>query len=323
MHNYDEHYVEALQFAMRRYETRSYILPRIDDSLRQLKVNPKCVNNIISLLACLIEKKITGTILAEQVSRFQKDWRPHLDRVYLHDYEETRWAYMSEFVFSKIEGGNILGRCLDVGCGRGCVTANMVKNDMVSAIVGIDAEDFRREWRERESLVRKHMKFESVQVSRIEDWLRSAGQFDTILLFYVLHHSEEYWCARTLRALRRSLMPGGRLIVLEDSLASDGIPLNDGRNLTSIWRGWAAKANVYSFTAAFDAQVILDFVAVQLLAGFWDVRMSCNYKINKDWEKLFQEIGYRVMQTTFIGFPLNRDIDVPQTMFVLAPDDAV
>jgi len=300
MNNYrfDEHYVEALRYAMLRQETRSYVLPQIDKSLRRLGVKDECAADVISLLA----KILSGAALYELVTQFQTKWRPHLDRVYLRDYELTRWEFIKQFVFPNIGNGNKLGRTLDVGCERGCVSASLVNQGMSASVVGIDASDFSSEWHEREASVLKAMRFESVRVSRIEDWLHSAGRFDTILLFYVLHHSEEFWSARTLQALQGSLSNNGQLIVVEDSLAFGGSPLEDPNDLTRIWRGWATKNELYCLTAAYDAQVILDFVAVQLLAGFWDVRMPCNYKRLLNGKEYFRRLVTKSCKPRISGF---------------------
>lgn len=314
-YKFDQHYVEALRFAMSNSPSRDYILHQLDSSLRLLKIKSDCITDVLSLLINLTN----GGPFEELLNKFQNKWRPHLDRVYLRDYENTRWGFFEKFVFSSPQN---LGRCLDVGCGRGCITANIIERGIASSIVGIDAEDFTSEWRERDSLLGKPIKFETVQVSRIEDWLQSEGQFDTILLFYVLHHSEEYWCARTLQALYRSLSKGGKIIVVEDSLSPTSEPIEDSQHLTKSWRRWVEGKKVYPLTAAYSVQVILDFVAVQILAGFVDVRMPCNYKTTKEWEVLFQDIGYHVLKSNYIGFPEGRDIDVPQSVFVLTSQNA-
>jgi 2-polyprenyl-3-methyl-5-hydroxy-6-metoxy-1,4-benzoquinol methylase len=323
-YSFDDHYVEALRYAMRRWETRNYVLERIDKSLHTLGLHENCVMAVISLITDLFRRKVSAIQLAEQVSTFQKDWRIHLDRRYLTEYETTRWRFMLDYVFGLAEPDNQykLGRCLDVGCGRGCITASLYREKLASSIVGIDASDFTSEWNERLSdFEGRAIEFRSVPMGHVETWLQKAGPFDTIMLLYVLHHSEEHWAARTLEALKGSLSPKGRLFVLEDSLDLNGAPLSDNLGLTRMWRDWAYAKKPYCLTAAYDAQVILDFVAVQLLAGFWDVRMPCNYRKTDEWLSCFKLIGYEVERTKYIGFPERRDIDVPQALFVLKLPD--
>lgn len=324
---FDDHYVEALRFAMHRWPTYQYILKQVGDSLNKIGLRKNCVVAVVSLLTEIYKQEVSASQLAELVTRFQKDWRIHLDHKYLDEYETTRWHFMSEYVFpGKAEVQ--LGRCLDLGCGRGCITANLYQENLASSVVGIDASDFTHEWNERLSEWERNsgqfqdgrsVEFTSVPIGQIKTWLQKAGPFDTILLLYVLHHSEEYWATRTLEAIKGSLSSKGRLIILEDSLDPNPsvIPISDKFDLTRIWRDWAHSEKTYCLTPAYDAQVVLDFVAVQLLAGFWDVRMPCNYRTSVEWQRCFEQIGYEVETYKYIGFPENRDIDVPQTLFVL------
>lgn len=321
---FDEHYVEMLRSAMRRWETRQYVLHRLDDSLRRLDLHENCVMAIISILTEFIRQPITPAYLTERLNEFQKDWRIHLDRKYLRDYEATRWAFMSRYVLRDIAPP--VSRCLDVGCGRGCVTATVFQEKLAKSVIGIDASNFTNEWNERvsESIpsnkqAKASVEYKTVPIGQIESWLTHAGQFDLILLFYVLHHSEEYWASKTLDSLKARLSEGGRIIVLEDSLEVDAtVPaVSDPLDLTRVWRNWATSATLYPLTAAYDAQVILDFTAVQLLAGFSDVRMPCHYRTNNEWRSYFEQIGYEIENVTYIGFPDGRDIDVPQSVFVL------
>jgi SAM-dependent methyltransferase len=321
---FDEHYVDMLRSAMRRWETRQYVLQRLDESLRSIEVHENCIIAIISILTDFLRQPVTAADLTERVTAFQRDWRVHLDRKYLNDYEATRWSFMSEYVFK--EQRVPVGRCLDVGCGRGCITATVFREKLAGSVVGIDASNFTHEWNERvsESIGLNRQKkavveYKTVPVGQIDSWLNQAGQFDLILLFYVLHHSEEYWAGKTLDRLKGQLTEGGRVIVLEDSLEVNPTvdPVSDTFDLTPIWRNWVSPTTLYCLTPAYDAQVILDFIAVQLLAGFSDVRMPCHYKTNNEWRTYFEQIGYEVEHAKYIGFPKGRDIDVPQSVFVL------
>jgi 2-polyprenyl-3-methyl-5-hydroxy-6-metoxy-1,4-benzoquinol methylase len=330
-YSFDEHYVEALRSAMRSWETRQYVLLRIDESLRKLGLHDHCVIAVISLLTAFLRQAVTAGQLAEMVAAFQRDWRIHLDRKYLNEYEATRWSFMKQYVFFPGGAPRQLGRCLDLGCGRGCITSTIYRNGLASSVVGIDSSNFDNEWNERVSEWQgdqpsgaRVVEYKAIPIGQIETWLKQAGQFDTILLFYVLHHSEDYWAARTLDALKGSLSANGCLIILEDALDTDpGIrPVSDELDLTRKWRNWAQRTKRYCLTPAYDAQIVLDFVAVQLLAGFWDVRMPCNYRTSLEWRNEFQQIGYEVVTARYIGFPEGRDIDVPQAVFILKLPDA-
>lgn len=328
-YSFDEHYVDMLRSAMCRWETRQYVLHRIDDSLRVLGLHKNCVNAIISILTEFVRQPISPSQLTERLQAFENEWRIHLDRRYLREYEATRWQFMSKYVLNVVAGP--VNRCLDVGCGRGCVTATLFQQKVAKSVVGIDASNFKKEWNERISesettgdQAKVTVEFKTVPIGQIEPWLKHAGQFDLILLFYVLHHSEEYWASKTLESLKSCLSDQGRIIVLEDSLDVGGVAAaSDPLDLTRVWRQWATSAGAYTLTPAYDAQVLLDFIAVQLLAGFSDVRMPCHYRTNNGWRDYFHQLGFEVEKEMYIGFPEGRDIDVPQSVFVLKLPETV
>jgi hypothetical protein len=136
-------------------------------------------------------------------------------------------------------------------------------------------------------------------------------------MFYVLHHSSTYWVNRTLSALSTALHSAGTLAIIEDSLIYQDTPQADPEGLFNQWKVWTENTNVYDLSVGYDVQVILDFVAVQLLANFSDVEMPCNYQTGNGWTSQFLQLGFDVSQAVNIGFPKNRDIDVPQALFML------
>jgi hypothetical protein len=115
------------------------------------------------------------------------------------------------------------------------------------------------------------------------------------------------------------MSPESRLIILEDSF-SRTMPSKHNRDcIDKLWSSLASASEIYALTDAFHIQVVLDFVAVQLLANFSDVQMPCTYKRTDEWERLFIQAGFRIEKSVYLGFPKERDIDVPQSFFSLRP----
>lgn len=313
--SYEDQYFHLLSSAMRRGITNKYVLSQLSSSLGRIGIDQKCVLIIINLLVELSFHEINGQELFDRVTQFQAEWRPHLNRAYLEQYEETRWDYVQEFVFKNLDSTEKLGRCLDVGCGRGCITSKLIQEGSANEVIGIDEVNYSAEWHERVASAGKAVRFDHVSPSDLDSWLREVGSFDTIFMFYVLHHSHEYWAAHTLHTLRKNLKPNGRLIVVEDSLVSDNPPKSDPYSLYEKWLEWSNAENQYCLSASFDIQAVLDFVAVQLLAGFKDVHMPCCYRLGSEWIEIFNSVGYNVTNSVNIGFPDGRDIDVPQALF--------
>lgn len=315
-HDISAEYLAMLRAAMCRPEVRAFALNRLELSLDTIGIDPGCRSHILQLLMVLIrDRAIKASELSEQISAFEMRWKTHLDRAYFHDYETTRWDEFRRLVFSNLPAS--LGRCLDVGCGRGCVSASLLQNGLATQVVGIDETDFCGEWHERRSSVRTNLSFHHVAVEDLGGWVRSNGKFDTVLMFYVLHHSNDYWVAKTLDSLASAVKSDGIIAIVEDSFVEGTPPVEDRDNIYKRWAEWTSSVPNYRLSAGFDVQIILDFVAVQLLARFREVQMPCNYKTGQDWADLFVSLGYKVESTVNIGFPAYRDIDVPQALFVL------
>ncbi|SEO15092.1 Methyltransferase domain-containing protein [Rhodospirillales bacterium URHD0017] len=310
-------YVVRLGLALRSESVRQFVRARLTRSLASFGAERGCIADVHSLLNA-ITTRTTGDELNSAISKFQTSWRVHLNRVYFLDYEATRWEYMHEQVLRKIVPSSRLGRCLDIGCGRGCVTAQLVSSGLADEATGIDAAGFEPEWNERVAIgKRNNLEFARISHLELGDWMQRQPKFDTILLLYVLHHSSDYWVTRTLRSIKEGLAPTSRLIVLEDSCSAERKARFDNEQVADTWQELASNSEVYALTDAYDVQVVLDFVAVQLLAGFKDVEMPCTYKRMDEWEDLFRRVGFAIDQTDYLGFPTKRDIDVPQAYFSL------
>jgi len=310
-------YITMLRSAMCRPEARAFALSRLEISLGSIGIDPICRREILQFLMTFIrDGEIYEYELVSAILNFERRWRTHLDRVYLRDYESTRWEFAQRFVFSKLPSS--LGRCLDVGCGRGCITASIVQHGIAEEAVGIDETDFSNEWRERLANSHTTANFQHIKVDNITRWaLTNRRRFDAIILFYVLHHSIDYWVSKTLHSLLLLLKNDGVLVVLEDAFVEGVPPTEDNNRLYPQWENWTNMTQSYYLSVGYDIQVIMDFVAVQLLAGFKDVKMPCNYKTSKEWIRQFSCLGYDVSSVENIGFPAHRDIDVPQALFVL------
>lgn len=278
-------YISMLRSAMCRPAVRTFVLSRLEISLESIGIDPLCRTEILQVLMTLVsDATVSKHNLANAMTNFQNRWRTHLDRAYLQGYESTRWDFARKFVFNNLSSP--LGRCLDVGCGRGCVTTSIVEHGIATEAVGIDAADFTNEWRERFASGRRNVSFHRVAVEDIARWALANGKFDTILLFYVLHHSNDYWVAKTLDGISSALKNKGLIIIVEDSFVEDAAPNEDKSQLYQQWAGWTNGTRSYLLSVGYDVQVVLDFVAVQLLARFSDVRMPSNYKTAKEWTSL-------------------------------------
>ena len=316
---YTNDYVSRLKIALRSDAVRRFVRLRLTESLVAINIESRCIEAIHSMLEELaFDKESNGDSLTAAVDKFQRTWRAHLNRAYFNEYEGQRWQYLRDYVLKEVDPDLRLGRCLDIGCGRGCLTAELVTSGVADEAVGIDAADFESEWNERLARSKSsNLDFARVSVAELSEWIERQAKFDTILLLYVLHHSNEYFAALTLKSIHDVLHPDSRLIVLEDSCSIAQPAQFDRDNISDVWSLFAKTSGVYPMTEAFHIQVVLDYVAVQILANFVDVDMPCTFKRSDEWESLFDALGFAVEKTVYLGFPKERDIDVPQSFFVL------
>jgi len=314
-----EDYIAQLQVAMRSDVARRFIRTRLTESLLLINIDPVCIAAIHSVLEFLAyRQRITPESLAVVGEKFQKAWRVHLNRTYFIEYETLRWPYLRDYVLKDIDPNIRLGRCLDTGCGRGWLTSQLVISRLADSAMGIDAAGYESEWKERLAQFKgPGLDFVRVPVGDFGDWTQRQAKFDTILMLYVLHHSTEYWAVTTLQMLQQVMSPVSKLIIVEDSCSTNAPAKHDRDNINGLWASIASSSQIYALTDAFHIQIVLDFVAVQLLANFGDVDMPCTYKKVDEWEHLFDRLGFSVQKAVYLGFPKERDIDVPQSYFVL------
>lgn len=311
-------YVQLLGRAVRDPAAWSYTTRQMTSSLQRLRIEHDCIWDVIGLLEKFDNPKNEELDTAKLLDDFQATWRKHLDRAYFIGYESLRFPYLKEHVLDITHPNGQLGTSLDVGCGRGCVSSELLKSGFASTVLGVDQAHFESEWRERRSEIAKAgLQFARVPVAGFGTWLAAQTEFDTVIMSYVLHHSNDYWAARTLLDIQRAMSTGSQLIILEDSYFSTKPPMNDPYALFPVWNALVAGAKAYLSTSAYHSQALLDFVAVQLLANFREVDMPCNYKTGEDWIAFFEALKFKILRAEFIGFPNHRDIDVPQSFFVL------
>lgn len=132
------------------------------------------------------------------------------------------WAYVYDLVWRRysertvnelLTRAEFVGtRVLDVGCGTGILEEKLVQRHPEWTIVGIDASS-RMIQRARAKRVSSNLSF--VQASADELPFPDAA-FDTVLSASALHYLEHP--VASLREMRRVLIPGGRLNVLDWSL---------------------------------------------------------------------------------------------------------
>jgi len=82
---------------------------------------------------------------------------------------------------------------------------------------------------------------------------------------------------------------------LEDSFI-EGKSLEDPCKIGLKWKRWCENSKIYPLSEGYSVQIVLDFVAVQLLAGFKEVSMSCNYKVGQNGRNYLNQWGLKCLR---------------------------
>jgi len=109
-------------------------------------------------------------------------------------------------------------RTLDLGCGPGIFSELFAKDDYVGVDLSLRYIAYAR--RKRRGVF---------FVSDARRLSLSPGQFDQVLIFGLLHHLSDQGALATLCEARRVLVPGGRILAIED------IPTMSKCNLVGRW----------------------------------------------------------------------------------------
>lgn len=297
-------YLTDLQACLSFDSARKYALESLESTLPDIGFDPVFVKDLTSLLSEI--GRLPSTIsFRYKIYEFRNKWRISLQRFYSWGYENKRIDFFKKYIFALLpEQPSCI---LDFGCGRGLFSEYLADWFPSANIIGIDESYFRYYW-EDIALRRPRVKFAQVRSREIARWLEAQAPFDCTIMLWVLHHSKPSEADRLLKLLG-SNGKAGDIFVCEDSFMKNAPPLADSFDF---YHKWTEGAREEGFEPA--AHAILDFVAVQVLAGYSNVAMPRNYRPGERWLETLRHATGREVFAEFIGFPNGRDIAVPQLL---------
>lgn len=211
----------------------------------------------------------------------------------------------------------------DVGCGGGDFVAFLKQQHAAfETLSGIDVIDWRT------GAVKEQIGFQTLDFAQPDTY--SQQKYDTMTCLAVLHHVGNTDAAQGifLQNLRRSLSPGGRLIVEEDVILPQAqISHNDDyrHQVEQLLPDQPVFAEFLALDAATqkDCIILIDFLANALAVGVPEMAFPCGFRSIDDWQSLFEQNGFILDEVSIAGFVPGNFNQSSHVYFVLKADTKV
>jgi len=222
-------------------------------------------------------------------------------RVQLHHYfDEIVPGHFKKYVLPEIPKE---GKILDLGCGRGTLLQTLVNEGFKNEMIGIDISST-PEW---DAITSEQVRFEVVQENGFLDFIKKEEP-DHITVTWVLHHMEFEQQKRYLSSLYEVLKEGAVIVAIEDSYA-ETIPPETGEESWEAFKEWGVD----------DRQKIMgayDWLANRVLSMRTTMPVPFAYRTLEGWKEIFEEVGFTVTKTRFLGFPEECDVNTARSIIV-------
>lgn len=246
-------------------------------------------------------KEFLDNIITLELSAFIEKHKAELQRVEIgHFFGEVVPDYFEKYIVPEVPS---VRKVLDLGCGPAVLIKLLIKRGMNEEIVGMDIKAS-PEW---QSLASDKVRFEVVQENDFLPFLEKE-QPDTVTATWVFHHMEYDQQERYLRSIYKVLKKGAEMVVLEDAFSVTLRPElgqkyhNEFLKLSSEERHRIMGTN--------------DWIANRVFSMRTTMPVPFAYRTLEDWKKIFEESGFTVTKTRFLGFPTPRDVFNPQSVLV-------
>lgn len=235
------------------------------------------------------------------VADFIEQYKNELQQVQNeHFFGELVPVYFKENVVPEIP---IEGKVLDLGCGPAILVQCLIERGKNLEIVGVDIMPNAR-WK---IISPKDARLEVIQEFEFLPYLEKERP-DHVAATWVFHHMEYEEQKRYLSALHNALKPGATVIVLEDSY-SEILPPESGE-------GRYERFMQCNHEDRHKIMGALDWIANRIFSMRTTMPVPFAYRTLEDWKKVFEDTGFTVTKSRFLGFPDNRDINSPQSLIV-------
>lgn len=191
---------------------------------------------------------------------------------------------LNEFTYSLIKPylSNI-NSYLDFGCGKMGLIRRILKEEHnnIKKLYGFEP-NVAMEYLPKD----KRVEFISAKKN-----LEKLDNIDLITINFVLHHLEQVEIKRILEFLKSKLGKNGRFIILEESF-----PENLTQEINNLINDeFLNLTKTEKLDVIFTNDILINYKNLDYMP--WTMQ----YKSMEEWESLFEEIGFRVQKSDFIG----------------------
>ncbi len=195
-------------------------------------------------------------------------------------------------------------KVVDIGCGTGILAHKLAQSKRFDQIIGIDIDSY-PEW---DKFKERSVSFKIVKEKEFREFLKETKP-ETIIFTWALHHMDFKEQERYLGEIH-SILDKVTIVVLEDSFSVKMRPQED--------IGVYDSFNKLNLDEKNNVMSILDWTANRVLERRDKIPLPFTYRTLEDWQKLFEEIGFKLIKKRYIGFPKNRDVNTPQSIIVVS-----
>ena len=285
--NYE--YEDVVRDVLSDEKRRDFIVTSLRESMTSLGFSAMLINEFLDNITTI-----------DTISFIQK-YKEELTKIQLkHFFDELVPKYFKKYILSEIPDG---GKVFDLGCGRGTLIQSLVDRGTNNEIVGIDIKET-PEW---DDIASEHVRFEVVQEANFLSFLEKEKP-DIVTATWIFHHMEYDQQKRYITSLYKVLNKGATLVVLEDSY-SEVLPPELGQERFEAFMKWSVD----------DRRMIMgayDWIANRIFSMRTTIPVPFAYRTVEGWKELFEEIGFTVTKTRFLGFP-DRDVNTAQSVLVV------
>lgn len=194
---------------------------------------------------------------------------------------------------------------IDVGTGNGRIAVDLVDNHN-KFVIATDVHNYLSDE------AKKHPGIKFMQTDHID---LAPGSADGAFCSLVLHHVENDKVQNLLGSVNRSLKPGGKFIILEETPPPNNIDVVNNLSETSL-------DQVYHDIGEQKSKKLLgimDYISNWVANGIFDVPLPLNFHTINEWNSVFRKSGFTTQAVDYFGVPpLDKKFTpVPGARFIL------